>query len=87
MKFYPIKLKNFSFYANMIVLIKLIRKRADFMSNNIKELNSEKKTNENHLLRFLDRGIDDMEANRVLPLEEAFEKITELRNKRRDARN
>ena len=38
------------------------------------------------LLRMLDRGIDDMEAGREMPIEEAFEKITELRNMRRDAR-
>lgn len=38
------------------------------------------------LLRMLDRGIDDMEAGRELPLDEAFEKITELRNMRRNAR-
>ena len=29
----------------------------------------------NHLLRMLDRGIDDMEAGRELPLEDAFRKI------------
>lgn len=34
----------------------------------------------------LDRAIDDMEKGRVLPLEEAFEKITEMRNTRRNAR-
>jgi hypothetical protein len=56
------------------------------MSRAIKEVIIEKNLNDNHLLRLLDRGIDDMEADRVLPLEEAFEKITELRNKRRDAR-
>jgi hypothetical protein len=56
------------------------------MSGALKEVTIEKKLNDNHLLRLLDRGIDDMEADRVLPLEEAFEKITELRNKRRDAR-
>lgn len=39
-----------------------------------------------HFLRMLDRGIDDMEAGRELPLEDAFIKITELRDKRRDAR-
>lgn len=39
-----------------------------------------------HILRMLDRGIDDMEAGRELPLENAFKKITELRNIRRDAR-
>lgn len=38
------------------------------------------------LLQMLDRGIDDMEAGRELPLDEAFQKITELRDKRRNAR-
>lgn len=38
------------------------------------------------LFSILDRGIDDMEASRELPLEEAFEKISELRNVRRNAR-
>lgn len=38
------------------------------------------------LLRMLDRGIDDMEAGKEMPLEEAFEKVTELRNMRRNAR-
>ena len=41
--------------------------------------------NEN-LHGMLDRGIADMEEGRELPLEEAFQKITELRNKRRNAR-
>lgn len=41
--------------------------------------------NEN-LMRMLDRGIDDMEAGRELPLDEAFQKIMELRDKRRNAR-
>ena len=35
---------------------------------------------------MLDRGIADMEEGRELPLEEAFQKITELRNIRRNAR-
>ncbi len=39
-----------------------------------------------NLMRALDRGIDDMEAGRELPLDEAFHKITELRDKRRNAR-
>lgn len=39
-----------------------------------------------NLMRMLDRGIDDMEAERELPLDEAFQKITELRDKRRNAR-
>ena len=37
------------------------------------------------LLQKLDEGIDDMEAGREMPLEEAFEKITELRNSGREA--
>lgn len=37
------------------------------------------------MLKMLDRGIDDMEAGRELPLAEAFVKITELRNWRRNA--
>lgn len=41
---------------------------------------------DNNLINLLDRGIDDMEAERELPLEEAFQKITELRNTRRNAR-
>ena len=40
----------------------------------------------NHLLRMLDRGIDDMKAGRELPLEDAFCKITDLRDVRRNAR-
>lgn len=44
------------------------------------------KSEENNVLRMLDRGIDDMEAGRELPLEEAFQKINELRSIRRDAR-
>ncbi len=42
--------------------------------------------NNKSLLSMLDRGIDDMESGRELPLDEAFEKITELRNIRRNAR-
>ena len=38
------------------------------------------------LRNALDRGIDDMEAGRELPLDEAMKKITELRNVRRNAR-
>ena len=36
-----------------------------------------------YLIRMLDRGIDDMETGRELPLDEAFQKIKELRDKRR----
>ena len=35
--------------------------------------------------KMLDQGIDDMENGRELPLDEAFVKITELRNMRRSA--
>lgn len=37
-------------------------------------------------LHMLDRGIDDMESGRELPLEDAFCKITKLRATRRNAR-
>ena len=47
---------------------------------------NQKQENDTHLLRMLDRGIDDMEAKRELPLEDAFRKITELRDIRRNAR-
>lgn len=39
-----------------------------------------------NLFHLLDRGIDDMESGRELPLEEAFQKITELRKTRRNGR-
>lgn len=38
------------------------------------------------LLRVLHRGIEDIEAGKEMLIEEAFEKITELRNMRRNAR-
>lgn len=41
---------------------------------------------ERELLSALDRGIDDMESGRTLSLDEAFEKITELREERRNAK-
>lgn len=41
---------------------------------------------DDHLLQMLDRGIDDMEAGRELPLDKAFQTITELRDKRRNAK-
>ena len=47
---------------------------------------NQKQENDTHLLRMLDRGIDDMEAKRELPLEDACRKITELRDIRRNAR-
>ncbi|MDO4276253.1 MAG: hypothetical protein Q4D16_21495 [Eubacteriales bacterium] len=47
---------------------------------------AEKTHKKESFLHMLDRGIDDMEAGRELPLEEAFKKITELRDARRNAR-
>lgn len=44
------------------------------------------KQNEINILAKLDRGIDDMEAGRELPLKEAFQKIENLRDYRRNAR-
>lgn len=44
------------------------------------------KQEDSKLLRMLDRVIDDMEAGRELPIEEAFKKIGKLRKSRRDAR-
>jgi hypothetical protein len=35
---------------------------------------------------MIDRGIEDMEAGHELPLDKAFQKISELRTLRRDAR-
>lgn len=52
---------------------------------NLKETNNQEKENR-ELLHILDRGIDDMETERELPLEEAFQKINELRTFRRNAR-
>ena len=46
---------------------------------------TDKNQENNHLLRMLDRGIDDMEAGRELPLEDAFRKITELMEARTKA--
>ncbi len=37
------------------------------------------KQDDNKLLGMLDRGIDDMGSGRELPLEDAFQKITDLR--------
>jgi hypothetical protein len=54
----------------------------DYVSDNAI---SEKKE-EQELFRLLDKGIDDMEAGRELPLDEAFQKIKELRERRRSAR-
>ena len=41
---------------------------------------------QNDLIGMLDRGIDDMELRRELPIDEAFQKISEQRDSRRNAR-
>ena len=45
-----------------------------------------KENEQNQFFEMLDRGIDDMEAGRELPVQEAFQKINELRTVRRNAR-
>ena len=47
---------------------------------------TDKNQENNHLLCMLDRGIDDMKAGRELPLEDAFCKLSEIREARRNAR-
>lgn len=39
---------------------------------------------EDNLLHILDKGIDDMDAGREITIDEAFQKITELRKIKRD---
>jgi len=38
------------------------------------------------LLRELDKGIDDIEAGRVLSVDETFDLVTKLRKEKRNAR-
>jgi len=45
-----------------------------------------KENEQNQFFEMLDRGIDDMEAGRELPVQKAFQKINELRTVRRNAR-
>lgn len=62
------------------------RARSDGMEMTINSGQFTAKQEKESLLRVLDRGIDDMEAGRELPLEEALKVISELRNNRRNAR-
>ena len=39
---------------------------------------------EDNLLHILDKSIDDMDAGREITIDEAFQKITELRTIRKD---
>ncbi len=58
-----------------------------YMEAVVKDMNVvEDRTAMETLFSYLDKGIDDMEAGRELPLEDAFRKITELRDARRNAR-
>jgi len=43
-------------------------------------------TNLNEMAQILDRGIDDMEAGRELPIDDAFKLIAELVEKRKRER-
>lgn len=52
------------------------------MEENKIEITQEEQT----LTQILDRGIDDMEAGRELPLDEAFNLIAELVERRQRAR-
>ena len=61
------------------------RKAGGFMAYALQDEKVRDSINNERLVKMLDRGIDDMEAGRELPLTEAFVKITELRNRRRNA--
>ena len=56
------------------------------MDDSVSDAEILKEENRDELFRMLDRGIDDMEAGRELPLDEAFEMITKLREARRNER-
>lgn len=45
-----------------------------------------KQYGDTYLFQMLDSGICDMEAGRELPLADAFQKVTELREDRRNAK-
>ncbi len=45
-----------------------------------------KQFEDTYLFQMLDNGIADMNAGRELPLADAFQKVTELREHRRNAR-
>ena len=54
-----------------------------FRTNTLDNKGKETLQENEYLTRMLDRGIDDMEAGRELPLNEAFQKTRELRDERR----
>lgn len=45
--------------------------------------NKKQGIDDQNLLAMLDRGIDDMETNHELPIDEAFEKIAEIVERRK----
>ena len=61
------------------------KKAGEFMAYALQDEKVNETINYEKMLKMFDRGIDDMEAGRELPLTEAFVKITELRNRRRNA--
>lgn len=61
------------------------KKAGEFMAYALQDEKVNETINYEKMLKMLDRGIDDVEAGRELPLTEAFVKITELRNRRRNA--
>lgn len=61
------------------------KKAGGFMAYTIQDEKVNETIDYEQMLKMLDRGIDDMEAGRELPITEAFVKITELRNRRRNA--
>ena len=60
--------------------------RSLFMDTALTNRKKDTSQRDEYLTRMLDRGIDDMEAGKELPLDEAFQKIRELRDNRRSAR-
>lgn len=56
------------------------------MALKVTNVNAIDKSRTENIFGSLDRGIDDMENGRELPLEDAFLKIEELRNARRVSR-
>lgn len=54
---------------------------------NLKQMSNTPDTMEqNKLTQILDKGIDDMESGREIPLDDAFELVAELIEKRKLAR-
>ncbi len=55
------------------------------MNQKAENIQRDSQEKQNLLLRELDKGIDDMEAGREWSLDDAFQKITEMRNVSNDA--